>query len=74
MKIISRVLKIVLWGVMGTFAGTSIYRCWDFYVHPDLYAVNSAPWYLSIQINAVLTVILVTILLVIMRLVKKKIR
>ncbi len=74
MRIIYRLLTIILWSGTGFFIGTSIYRCYDYYAHPDKYLVTSAPWYLSIQINAVFTVIFASVLLVIMWLIKKRIK
>ncbi len=65
-------LKIALGSVIGVFAGTSIYQCVDYSMHKDLYMLTSALWYLSIQINALFTIVVVTILLVIMYILKKK--
>ena len=65
-------LKIALGSVIGVFIGTSIYQCVDYSMHKDLYMLRSAPWYLSIQINALFTIVVVTILLVIMYILKKK--
>ena len=65
-------LKITIGCVIGAFAGTSIYQCVDYSMHKDLYMLRSAPWYLSIQINALFTIVIVTILLVIMYILKKK--
>lgn len=65
-------LKIALGSVIGVFIGTSIYQCVDYSMHKDLYMLTSAPWYLSIQINALFTIVVVTILLVIMYILKKK--
>ena len=67
-----RILKIAIGGVIGVFAGTSIYQCVDYSMHKDLYMLTSAPWYLSIQINALFTVVIVIILLVIMYILRKK--
>lgn len=65
-------LKITIGCVIGVFVGTSIYQCVDYSMHKDLYMLTSAPWYLSIQINALFTIVIVTILLVIMYILKKK--
>ena len=65
-------LKIALGSVIGVFIGTSIYQYVDYSMHKDLYMLRSAPWYLSIQINALFTIVVVTILLVIMYILKKK--
>lgn len=72
MKKAYQYLKIAVGSVIGIFIGTSIYKCIDYSIHKDLYMLTSAPWYLSIQINALFTIVIVTILLVIMYILKKK--
>ena len=66
MKQLYRVLKILLWCVIGVFLGTSIYRCWDFHARPSLYALTSAPWYTDILLSGAYTAVLVVILLILM--------
>lgn len=66
MKQLYRVLKILLWCVIGVFLGTSIYRCWDFHAHPSLYALTSTPWYTDILLSGACTAVLVVILLILM--------
>ena len=46
-----RILWCALGGVVGAFLGSSLYKCYDYCAHPALYAVQSAPWYLSILVN-----------------------
>ena len=72
MKKAYQYLKIAVGSVIGIFIGTSIYSCIDYSIHKDLYMLTSAPWYLSIQVNALFTIIIVTLLLVIMYILKKK--
>lgn len=74
MKHLYRILKILLWSVIGVFIGSSLYKWYDYKTHPDLYAMQSAPWYLSIEFSAVLTIIAVIIILLIMWMIKKKCR
>lgn len=66
MKQLYRVLKILLWCVIGVFLGTSIYRCWDFHARPSLYVLTSAPWYTDILLSGACTAVLVVILLILM--------
>lgn len=58
----------------GRFFGTSIYQYIDYRRHPDLYALTSAPWYTSIQIDAIFTVTVVLLLLLAMQIVKRKMK
>ena len=57
MKKLYTILNAAFWCFIGVFLGVSLYTCWDYRAHPGLYALQSAPWYLSIQIHAVFTVV-----------------
>ena len=65
-------LRIAMWVFIGVFLGGSLWRCYEYCAYPDLFAVQSAPWYLSILLNGLFTAIIVLILLVLRRLVKGK--
>ena len=52
MKKLYGILKAALGCFLGVFLGMTTYTCWDYRAHPGLYALQSAPWYLSIQIHA----------------------
>lgn len=71
MKKLYSTLKITLQCVVGVFAGTSIYQYIDYRRHPGLYALTSAPWYTSIQISGIFTVVAVLLLLLAMQIVKR---
>ncbi len=72
MKKIYSVLRIALWSFIGVFIGSSLYNWYDYKTHPDLYAMQSAPWYLSIEISAIFTIIVVIVIFTIMWIIKKK--
>lgn len=74
MKQLYYFLKIVLWCFIGVFMGSSIYQFYDYRTYPDLYAMQSAPWYLSIEIRGIFTAVIVIVIFIIMRIVKKKIK
>lgn len=57
MKKLYIILNAAFWCFIGVLLGVSLYTCWDYRVHPGLYALQSAPWYLSIQIHAVFTIV-----------------
>lgn len=57
------VLKAVFWCVIGAFLGSTIYTCWDYHARPGLYALTSAPWYISIVMYGILTAIAAAVLL-----------
>ena len=62
MKKLYTILNAAFWCFIGVFLGVSLYTCWDYRAHPGLYALQSAPWYLSIQIHAVFTIVVCGIL------------
>jgi uncharacterized membrane protein len=64
----------MLFGFVGAFIGTCLYKWYDYKKYPDLYAMQSAPWYLSIEINAIFTLVFVVVILIIMLVVKKKMK
>lgn len=74
MKNLYNILRIVMWSFIGVFIGYSGYTYYDYKKHPDLYAMQSAPWYLGIELYGVFTIIVVAIILIIMWSIRKKIK
>lgn len=64
MKTLRNVLWIILWSFIGVFIGSSIYRYYDYKANPGLYEMQSAPWYLSIEVSAVFTAVVAAVLLI----------
>jgi len=58
----------------GVFIGYSIYKYFDYVNHPDLYVVQSAPWYTSVQIQGLVTFVIIVIAIILKLLIKKKMR
>ena len=73
MKKLYQTLKIFLGCMVGVFLSSCIYRYWDFKTHPDLYAMQPAPWYLPLKVQGIVTAGIAVIVLAAMRLVRKKI-
>lgn len=67
------VLRIVMWSVIGVFIGGSLYKWYDYKTHPDLYAMQSAPWYVGIEISALCTAAIVMVMLIMMWAIRKRI-
>lgn len=67
-------LKNLLGCMAGIFAGSSLYRCWDYAQRPDFYAVDSAPWYGQLLVNGVLTAVATLAILLVLFLLKRKIK
>lgn len=74
MKRLYRILNIFLWCSIGVFLGNFIYKIYDYKTYQNLYELQSAPWYLGIQIQGLFTVIIVAIILIAMWIVKRKMK
>lgn len=74
MKKLYQILRTAILCVVGVFAGTSIHQYIDYRQRPGLYALTSAPWYTSIQIDAIFTAAVVLLLLLAMQIVKRKMK
>ena len=65
-------LHIAIWAFIGVFLGGNLWRCYEYHARPELFVVQSAPWYLSILVNGLFTAVIILVLLVLRRLVKRK--
>lgn len=74
LKKLNQILNIVIGSFIGVFIGNGIYRFWDFKAHPDLYATYSAPWYTSILLYGVVTIIVVTVSVITKLIIRKKLK
>lgn len=74
MKKLYVILKIAMGCIGGTFIGSSIFQYYDYITHPDIYMLQSAPWYLSIQIRGIFTAIAFAVILIIMAVIRKRIK
>lgn len=72
MKKLYSILKTILWCFIGVFIGSSIYQYYDYKDHPGLYEMQSAPWYLPIEIRGIFTAVIVAIILVVMWIIRKR--
>lgn len=62
---IHRILNIIMGCFTGVFIGSGLYKYWHFQKYPDLYAMQSAPWYTDILIQGLFTLMIITVCLVI---------
>ncbi len=74
MKKLCTFLKIAIGAVTGAFLGDSLFTWWDFTAHPERYAMQSAPWYLSIHINGIFTLLTVLLLLAVLLFIRKRMK
>lgn len=64
-KKINQILNIIMGSFIGMFIGSGLYKYWHFRKYPYLYAMQSAPWYTSILINGLLTLVLLAVCMIV---------
>ena len=74
MKMLNHILNIIIGAFLGVFIGNVIYVFWDFKVHPDLYAMQSAPWYTSILLYGIVTAVVLVIAIIIKLIIRQKLK
>ena len=72
MKRLNQILDILIGCFIGAFLGSGVSRFLDFKSHPDLYAIQSAPWCVSIISQGIIITIIVIILILIIVIMNKK--
>ena len=65
MKRLNTVLNMIMAAFIGVFLGHSVYVIWNFKTRPELYAMQSAPWYTSILVYGAFTFVVVFVCVVI---------
>ena len=56
MKKINTLINTIMGATIGVFIGNIISSIWTLNVHPETYAIQSAPWYTSSLIYGAITV------------------
>lgn len=74
LKKINGFLNIVIGSFVGVFIGFSIYKLLDYKAHPGLYAMQSAPWYMSILVQGIVTVVVLVAAVLIKMIIRNKLR
>ena len=72
LKKLDVILNYVVGSFIGVFIGSSIYKYFDYTENPDLYRAQSAPWYTGIQVNGLVVSLIISVVIVIKLLIKRK--
>lgn len=72
MKRLNNILNIIIGAFAGVFIGYGTYVVWNFKAHPEVYAVQSAPWYTSILLYGAVTCVIVAVCLAIKAIIIRK--
>ena len=65
LKKINNFINILMGTFTCVFIGGGVYKYFDYKNHPDLYAMQSAPWYTGIQIAGMALMIVLIICVII---------
>ena len=65
-------LNIVIGSSIGVFIGFGIYKFWHFKTYPNLYAIQSAPWYTELLLDGALVAVVVVVCIILKLIIRKK--
>lgn len=74
MKRLNTLLNTIMGTFVGVFIGYGIYVIWNFKTSPELYAIQSAPWYTSILVYGVFALVVLLVCIVIKANIKHKVK
>ena len=59
---------------IGIFIGYGIYKFWHFKTYPNLYAMQSAPWYTELLLDGAMVVVVVVVCIILKLIIWKKLK
>lgn len=65
MKKVNQILNVIIGSFIGVFIGHSLCVIWSYNTNPEMYTFQSAPWYTSIQVYGIFTIVILAICLLI---------
>ena len=63
--------NIVIGSFIGVFIGFGIYKFWHFKTYPNLYAMQSAPWYTELLLGGALVAVVVVVCIILKLIIRK---
>ena len=61
MKKVTRILHTIMNTVVTFFICRSVFYIWDYIAHPEVYVVQSAPWYTAMLLLGIYTLFVVVV-------------
>ena len=74
LKRLDWILNLIIGAFIGVFIGHGIYVFWDFKAHPDLYAMQSAPWYTSILLYGIVMAVILVAAIITKLIIRQKLK
>ena len=72
LKKLNSFFNIVIGSFIGVFIGFGIYKFWHFKTYPNLYAIQSAPWYTELLLDGALVAVVVVVCIILKLIIRKK--
>lgn len=67
-------LNIIIGSFIGVFIGVGIYKFWHFKTYPNLYAMQSAPWYTELLLYGSMVAVVVVVCIILKLIIGKKLK
>ena len=67
-------LNIVIGSFIGVFIGFGIYKFWHFKTYPNLYVMQSAPWYTELLLDGAMVAVVVVVCIVLKLVIWRKLK
>ena len=74
LKKLNNLLNVIIGVAVGVFFGHVGSVCWEYQKYPDLYAMQSAPWYTSIIVYGVFMIVVLMIACILKFVVRRKMK
>ena len=71
LKKLNSFFNIVIGSFIGVFIGFGIYKFWHFNTYPNLYAMQSAPWYTELLLDGALVAVVVVVCIILKLIIRK---
>ena len=74
LKKLNSFFNIVIGSLIGVFIGFGIYKFWHFNTYPNLYAMQSAPWYTELLLGGALVAVVVVVCIILKLIICRKLK
>ena len=74
LKKLNSFFNIVIGSFIGVFIGFGIYKFWHFKTYPNLYAMQSAPWYTELLLGGALVAVVVVVCIILKLIICRKLK
>ena len=74
LKRLNNILNVVMGSSVGVIVGHTIYVYWEYRKYPDLYAMQSAPWYTELLLDGALVAVVAVVCIILKLVIWRKLK